>query len=107
MKYNAFFRFNRDLVRLKQMANYESCDPTRLDDWLHEVGGRDLRQYTYQMLKSGVDRRILRSLNDDQLHKDCGVLNGIHRWKILDAVKRKSPVTNHTVICYIVLVQRL
>ena len=80
-------RFMRDLSKLKQIADYESCDPTHLDDWLKELGV-EFRQYTYQMLKSGVDRRVLRFLSDEHLLRDCGIVNGVHRLRILDAGKR-------------------
>jgi len=81
-------RFLRELSKLKQMADYESCDPTHLDDWLKELGV-EFRQYTYQMLKSGVDRRVLRLLSDDHLLRDCAIVNGVHRLRILDAGKRQ------------------
>lgn len=80
-------RFLRDLAKLKQIADYESCDPTRLDDWLNKLGV-EFRQYTYQMLKSGVDRRVLRFLSDEHLLTDCGIVNGVHRLRILEAAKR-------------------
>jgi len=80
-------RFLRDLAKLKQIADYESCDPTRLDDWLKELGA-EFRQYTYQMLKSGVDRRVLRFLSDEHLQIDCGIFNGVHRMRILEVAKR-------------------
>ena len=80
-------RFLRDLVKLKQIADYETCDPTHLDDWLKELGA-EFRQYTYQMLKAGVDRHVMRYLSDEHLHKDCGIINGVHRLRILDAGKR-------------------
>jgi len=80
-------RFLRDLAKLKQIADYECCDPTHLDDWLKELGV-EFRQYTYQMLKSGVDRRVLRFLSDEHLLKDCGIVNGIHRLRILESAKR-------------------
>ena len=73
------------------MADYESCDPTHLDDWLKEVGGVEFRQYTYAMLRSGVDRRVVRCLGDEHLLRDCGIVNGVHRLRILDAAKRQCP----------------
>lgn len=83
-----FIRILRELAQLKQMADYEACDPTRLDEFLSAIG-KEFRQYTYQMLKSGVDKSILRFLNEDHLEKDCGILNGVHRMKILEGAKRK------------------
>ena len=49
--------------------------------------GLELTQYTYQMLKAGADRRILRFLSDDNLNQDCNVQNGVHRMKIMEAAK--------------------
>ena len=83
------FRFLRELVHLKQIANYESCDQMRLDDWLKEIGP-EFRQYTYQMVMSGVDMRVLRLLTDEHLLKDCGIQNGIHRLKIIESAKREQ-----------------
>lgn len=39
------------------------------------------------MLNVGVDRKTLINLNDDLLKNECGIKNGIHRMKILNAVK--------------------
>lgn len=74
---------------MKQKADYEACDPSRLDDWLTGISP-EFRQYTYQMIKSGVDKAVLRFLNEEHLERDCGVLNGIHRLKMLEAAKRES-----------------
>lgn len=77
----------RDLDKLKVLADYESCDATRLDDWLRQIAP-EFRKYTYQMIKSGVDMRVLRYLNDEHLQRDCGIHNGIHRLRILEAARR-------------------
>lgn len=74
---------------MKQKADYEGCDPTKLDEWLCGIG-KEFRQYTYQMLKSGVDKNILRFLNEYHLENDCRILNGIHRLKILEGAKSKN-----------------
>jgi hypothetical protein len=84
-------RFMRDLDKLKQSADYEFCDPTKLDDWLKQIGP-EFRKYTYQMLKAGVDMRLVRYLNDEHLLKDCGILNGIHRLRILEAARRVTTI---------------
>ena len=62
------------------------------------VVGFELTQYTYQMLKAGVDRRILRFLSDDNLHMDCNVQNGVHRMKIMEAAKSMYCFVFHAVI---------
>jgi len=86
-------RFIRELTRLKKTTEYNACDPSRLSDWLSEMGS-EFRQYTYQMLKSGADRRILRWLTDDHLLQDCGINNGIHRMKIIEGAKRLTSLVS-------------
>ena len=73
---------------LQKTADYQSCDPSNLDSWLRELEV-DFCKYSYQMLKSGVDRRTLRWLTDDHLLHDCHIENGIHRMKIMEGSKRK------------------
>ncbi|KAM9732592.1 NAD(+) hydrolase SARM1 [Menidia menidia] len=77
-------RFLRDLRVLKMYANYSTCDPNNMADWLAEVDPR-FRQYTYGMVQSGVDRKSVQNLTDQQLQHDCLVANGVHRSKILSA----------------------
>ncbi|XP_025090144.1 sterile alpha and TIR motif-containing protein 1-like isoform X2 [Pomacea canaliculata] len=79
-------RFLRELRDLKISADYTSCDPTKLSDWLVEVGP-EFSQYTYQMIYSGVDKQTLRSLSHEHLSKDCAITNGIHRMKILSKIE--------------------
>lgn len=81
-------RFFRELNKLKQIATYDSCDAVSpgLDDFLKSIG-QEFRQYSYQMSKAGVDMSIIKSVNDDHLALDCGIVNGIHRMKILEAAK--------------------
>ncbi|XP_030632827.1 NAD(+) hydrolase SARM1 [Chanos chanos] len=82
-------RFLRDLRVLKTYANYSTCDPNNLADWLASVDPR-FRQYTYSMVQSGVDLHNIQHVSDHQLHSDCHVENGIHRAKILSAARRPS-----------------
>ena len=82
-------RFLRELKRLKVTADYSSCDPSKLDEWLLELGS-DYSQYTYQMLQSGVDKRMLRFIHDGHLRDDCGITNGVHRIRILETAKSNS-----------------
>lgn len=82
-----YSRFLRDLRVLKMYANYSTCDPNNLADWLAEVDPR-FRQYTYGLVQSGVDRRTLCSLTEQQLQSDCMVENGIHRAKIMASAHR-------------------
>ncbi|XP_041349347.1 NAD(+) hydrolase SARM1-like [Gigantopelta aegis] len=90
-------RFLRELKDLKVTANYTSCDPSKLADWLLELGP-DFSQYTYQLLHSGVDKTVLPSLTDDLL-KDCGIVNGIHRMLILQKIKGKY-FTPQFLVCF-------
>ena len=87
--YFIFISFLRELNPLKKSADYQSCDPTKLDDWLRNMGP-EFTQYAYQMIQNGADKRVIRWLTDGQLLNDCGITNGIHRMKILEAAKRKT-----------------
>ncbi|KAM3615428.1 uncharacterized protein V6R79_002156 [Siganus canaliculatus] len=80
-------RFLRDLRVLKTYANYSTCDPNNMADWIVEVDPR-FRQYTYALVQSGVDRNNAQHLTDEQLMKDCQVTNGVHRAKILSFSRR-------------------
>ena len=80
------FRFWRELKDLKIASDYRSCDPTKLTDWLCQVG-EDLSQYSYQMLRSGVDMKLLRHVKEDHLKDDCVIRNGVHRLKMLESIK--------------------
>ncbi|TKS81088.1 Sterile alpha and TIR motif-containing protein 1 [Collichthys lucidus] len=77
------------LTRKRQVtyANYSTCDPNNMADWLVELDPR-LRQYTYGMVQSGVDRNNIQSLTDQQLQLDCHIGNGVHRAKILSSSRR-------------------
>lgn len=72
---------------MKTYANYSTCDPHNMADWLTEVDPR-FRQYTYGLVQSGVDRSNVQSLTDRQLEHDCRIQNGVHRAKILAANHR-------------------
>uniref|UniRef100_A0A3B4B8W9 NAD(+) hydrolase SARM1 n=1 Tax=Periophthalmus magnuspinnatus TaxID=409849 RepID=A0A3B4B8W9_9GOBI len=80
-------KFLRDLHVLKMYANYSTCDPNNMADWLAVVDPR-FRQYTYGIVQSGVDRACVQSLTDQQLEKDCNIYNGVHRAKILAASRK-------------------
>lgn len=79
----------RDLRVLKTYANYSTCDPHNMADWLVEVDPR-LRQYTYSLVQSGVDRSNVQAVSDQQLQHDCHIDNGIHRAKILSFSQRPA-----------------
>lgn len=74
---------------LKTYANYSTCDPHNMADWLVEVDPR-LRQYTYSLVQSGVDRNNVQAVTDQQLQHDCHIDNGVHRAKILSFSQRPA-----------------
>ena len=78
----------RELRDLMITADYRSCDMTNLDDWLMEISN-DLRQYTYKMISAGADKQYLPSISDEELNLDCGIVNGIHRKKIMQKISCK------------------
>ncbi|XP_032401847.1 NAD(+) hydrolase SARM1 [Xiphophorus hellerii] len=80
-------RFLRDLRVLKTYADYSTCDPNNMADWLAEVDPR-FRQYTYGLVQSGVDCNNVENLTDQQLQHDCHIDNGVHRAKILSTASR-------------------
>ncbi|KAK6192206.1 hypothetical protein SNE40_003718 [Patella caerulea] len=75
-------RFMRELKSLKITADYSSCDPTSLDNWLMRLSP-DLSQYTYHMLRQGVDKFVLQTLCEEELRNECAISNSIHRKLIL------------------------
>lgn len=79
-------RFFRELRELKTYANYSTCDPSNLADWLGWVDPH-FRQYTYNLLQGGLERSSLPRVTEQQLQVDCRVENGLHRAKILAAAK--------------------
>ncbi|XP_076367405.1 NAD(+) hydrolase sarm1-like isoform X2 [Tachypleus tridentatus] len=79
-------RFLRELSLLKRMADYSSCDSTNLNQLLQDLS-LEFSQYTYPMLQCGVDKGTLLLLSEEQLAKECGVDNSIHRIRISQAVR--------------------
>ncbi|XP_047512131.1 NAD(+) hydrolase sarm1 isoform X4 [Pieris napi] len=79
-------RFTRELQQLKKMADYSSRDTGNLNDFLQGIG-LEYTIYTYSMLNAGVDKESIRGLSDEQLEKECHILNSIHRLRILNAIR--------------------
>ncbi|XP_058796910.1 NAD(+) hydrolase sarm1 isoform X2 [Phymastichus coffea] len=79
-------RFTRELQNLKKMADYSSRDAGNLNNFLQSVG-LEFSIYTYSMLNAGVDKESIKNLTEDQLLTECGIINSIHRLRILDAIK--------------------
>lgn len=74
---------------MKITADYSSCDPSQMDAWLMKILP-DLSQYTYEMLKAGMNKEVLASTNNEELDSVCGIKNGIHRRLILEHVEGES-----------------
>ncbi|RWS21919.1 sarm1-like protein, partial [Leptotrombidium deliense] len=79
-------RFMRELRHLKRIADYSSCDTSKLYQLLNSLG-HVYAEYTYCMLQSGVDTENLRLLNEEQLLNECKIENSIHRSKISETIK--------------------
>ncbi|XP_053222326.1 NAD(+) hydrolase SARM1 [Podarcis raffonei] len=79
-------RFFRELTELKTYANYSTCDRSNLADWLGSVDPK-FRQYTYNLVTSGIDRNFLHRVTEQQLQEDCQVHMGFHRVRILSAAR--------------------
>ncbi|KAK4307576.1 hypothetical protein Pmani_020660 [Petrolisthes manimaculis] len=82
-------RFMRELRKLKLLADYSSCDSTRLNEFMVEVD-KEFAEYTYCMLRAGVTREWMRCLSEEQLISECGIYNSIHRQRIRDAITNDS-----------------
>lgn len=78
-------RFLRELKKLKHLADYSSCDSTRINDFLVEMD-KEFAEYTYKMLQAGVQKEMLRYLTEEQLITECGIMNSIHRQRLRDFV---------------------
>ncbi|XP_069172383.1 NAD(+) hydrolase sarm1 isoform X7 [Procambarus clarkii] len=82
-------RFLRELRKLKLLADYSSCDSTRLNEFMVEID-KEFAEYTYRMLRAGVTRDCLRYLSEEQLITECGIYNSIHRQRIRDTILNDS-----------------
>ncbi|KAI4461552.1 sarm1 [Holotrichia oblita] len=80
-------RFTRELRKLKKMADYSSRDSANINHFLQNLGP-EFSIYTYGMLNAGVESEdSLRRLSEDQLLQECGIVNSIHRTRIMDGIK--------------------
>lgn len=68
------------------MADYSSRDTSSLNEFLTGIGP-EYTIYTYSMLNGGVDKESIRGLSDEQLEKECRIVNSIHRLQILNAIR--------------------
>ncbi|KAG9511230.1 Sterile alpha and TIR motif-containing protein 1, partial [Fragariocoptes setiger] len=74
-------RFLRELEHLKRIADYTSCDPTKVYNILAPLGAEYL-QYLYPMVTNGVTAEVVHQLSDVQLMSECGVTNSVHRQRL-------------------------
>ncbi|KAK3084426.1 hypothetical protein FSP39_013378 [Pinctada imbricata] len=79
-------RFMRELKSLKITADYSSCDPTQMDSWLMKIVP-ELSQYTYHMLKNGMNKELLATTNSEELENVCAIKNSVHRRLILEHIE--------------------
>ena len=93
---NKFHRrkFIQDLVELRINGDYTSEDASGIQKWLSGIG-REFSQYTFHLIQAGVDRDFLPHLTDEHLKVDCQITNGVHRTKILEAVRRDEGANGH------------
>lgn len=69
------------------MADYSSRDSANINHFLQTLGP-EFSIYTYGMLNAGVESKdSLRRLSEDQLLQECGIVNSIHRTRIMDGIK--------------------
>ncbi|XP_033627458.1 sterile alpha and TIR motif-containing protein 1-like isoform X2 [Asterias rubens] len=76
-------RFLRELARLKSNSN---SGDRELGDWLKSLGP-EYPQYTHNLVHCGIDFSLLPFISDDHLKIDAGITNGVHRMKILWAIR--------------------
>lgn len=77
------------------MADYTSRDTANINHFLQSLGP-EFSIYTYSMLNAGVEtKESLRGLSEDQLEKECGITNSIHRLRIIDGIRSlENSMTN-------------
>ena len=63
-----------------------SSGDRELADWLKTLGP-EYPQYMHNLIHCGIDLNLLPFVNDEHLCNDAGITNGVHRMKILKAVR--------------------
>ncbi|KAK5645306.1 hypothetical protein RI129_006606 [Pyrocoelia pectoralis] len=80
-------RFTRELQNLKKMADYSSRDTANINSFMQSLG-QEFSIYTYSMLNAGIEtKESLRNLSEDQLLRECSIVNSIHRLRIMEAIR--------------------
>ncbi|XP_076253317.1 sterile alpha and armadillo motif isoform X10 [Rhynchophorus ferrugineus] len=81
-------RFTRELQKLKRMADYTSRDSANINTFLQSLGP-EFSIYTYSLLNAGIETKdALRNISEDQLLNECGILNSIHRYRIMEGIRQ-------------------
>ncbi|XP_018577432.1 sterile alpha and TIR motif-containing protein 1 [Anoplophora glabripennis] len=81
-------RFTRELQKLKKMADYTSRDTANINNFLQTLGP-EFSIYTYSLLNAGVETKdSLRNISEDQLLNECGIMNSIHRYRIMEGIRQ-------------------
>lgn len=81
-------RFTRELQKLKKMADYTSRDTANINTFLQALGP-EFSIYTYSLLNAGVEtKEALRNISEDQLLNECGIMNSIHRFRIMEGIRQ-------------------
>ncbi|KAJ8971857.1 hypothetical protein NQ314_000519 [Rhamnusium bicolor] len=81
-------RFTRELQKLKKMADYTSRDTANINTFLQTLGP-EFSIYTYSLLNAGVETKdSLRNISEDQLLNECGIMNSIHRYRIMEGIRQ-------------------
>ena len=90
-------RFLRVLQQLKRISDYASCDPFNIHSFLLQIAP-EYAQYTYNHLKAGIDPSVFPFITDDHLKYDAKIENGVHRAKILDAIRKRHSLEKGAVM---------
>jgi len=81
-------RFMRELRELKKNADYTSCDGGLMANFLNRISP-EFKVYAYNMILKELSLDFMQRLSDkdlDDILKDSGVEQKIHRHKIIEAV---------------------
>lgn len=70
------------------MADYTSRDSANINNFLQTLGP-EFSIYTYSFLNAGVETKdSLRNISEDQLLNECGIMNSIHRFRIMEGIRQ-------------------
>lgn len=70
------------------MADYTSRDTANINNFLQGLGP-EFSIYTYSLLNAGVETKdSLRNISEDQLLNECGIMNSIHRYRIMEGIRQ-------------------